>query len=122
MFITRRPNVSIGEQVNFSRAMDISKMAVLLETTGTAGDRQINITSFDDSDSQQDQVSASAVVTADSKVLLLFYVGVTEGNDTGYVLTNMSSALSVPAGGYITITDGNSTDASDTISVEFNAE
>ena len=119
MKFSRYKDVAIGQQIDFDYAMDIEEIVINLITTSTVGNRQLAITVFNSSDEQQSQVTAYATVAEDSTALFLFYQSVTEDDSGGVIITDLSgSHISVPAGGYITVTDTNSTDASDTITVD----
>ena len=123
MLIESRNGVVIGTQIDFARAMTLIELAIVLTATATVGNRSIVISVFDsEGEAVGTPVTAYAVVTAGLQKLLLFYNGVTEASTATEVLTDYSTAISVPAGGYITITDANEVDALDTITFKLTAK
>ncbi len=112
-----------GLQINFAREMYILDIAVRVQTTSTSGSRQFNINVYDSSDTNQRTINAYDTVSASKDMLLLFPEKATDESVTSeYIITSLGGTpISIPEGGYITITDGNSTDASDEIDVEITA-
>lgn len=113
-----------GLTIDFPGAMNILDLAIRLLTTSTAGSRSIVVTVYDSGDTQQSSVTASNTVGADSDMDLLFHEATVEELVAGEaVITDTGSGpISVPEGGYITITDANNTDASDSIEVDLTAK
>ena len=65
--------------------------------------------------------NASAVTVASQVVAHRFSEAVSDGNGTGYVNTNFSSAFTISAVQALTITDSNSTDAADGVELQIQA-
>ena len=124
LMLIHRSSGNPGLQINFARAMDILDLTIQLQTTNTVGNRSIAVTVYDSGDTQQSQVTAYSTVGADADMQLIFHEAVVEETEAGKAILTDTGAgpISVPAGGYITVTDVNNTDASDSLTVDLTAE